>query len=135
MDYISQKNKNIDMDTETSTKQDKLLFFGIAFAALAALIFNINYVNPIIGFGVEHIFLLATLMAGIITLLKFDFNKIAEKYKSINPNLFSGVIWSTLATMKWLKYINKDNLDWIIASLFTLVALINWVCFFKKSDK
>lgn len=120
---------------DTVTKQDKLLFFGITFAALAALIFIINYVNPIIGFGVEHIFLLATLTAGIITLLKFDFDKISEKYKSINPNLISGIIWSALAIMKWLKYFQKDHFDWVIASLFTIVAVINWISFFKKSDK
>lgn len=120
---------------ETTTKQDKLLFFGIAFAALAAFIFNINYVNPIIGFGVEYIFLLAALMAGIITILRFDFGKIAEKYKSTNPNLISGSIWSALAIMKWLKYFNKDNFDWVIASLFTIVSIINWVSYFKKSDK
>lgn len=120
---------------DTVTNQDKLLFFGIAFAALAALIFNINYVAPIAGFGIEYIFLLATLLAGLITLLKFDFNKIAEKYKTINPNLISGIIWSALAIMKWLKYIRKDNFVWIIASLFTIVALMNWVSYFKKSDK
>ncbi len=135
MDYISQKNKNIDMDMETSTKQDKLLFFGIAFATLSALIFIINYVTPIAGFGIEYIFLLATLLAGVITILKFDFGKISETYKSTNPNLISGIIWSALAIMKWLKYFNKDNFDWVIASLFTIVALINWVSFFKKSDK
>lgn len=120
---------------ETVTKQDKLLFFGITFAALAAFIFIINYVNPIAGFGVGYIFLLSALMAGIITLLKFDFNKIAEKYKSTNPNLISGSIWSALAIMKWLKYFQKDNFDWLIASLFTIVAIINWVGFFRKSDK
>lgn len=120
---------------ETVTKQDKLLFFGITFATLAALIFNINYVNPIIGFGVEHILLLATLTAGIITLLRFDFSKISESYKSTNLNLISRTIWSALAIMKWVKYFNKDNSDWFIASLFTLVAIINWVSFFRKSDK
>lgn len=120
---------------DTVTKQDKLLFFGITFATLAALIFNINYVNPIIGFGVEHIFLLATLTAGIITLLRFDFSKISERYKSTNPNLFSGIIWSVLASIKWRTYFQKDNFDWFIASLFTIVAIINWVVFFRKSDK
>ncbi len=120
---------------ETATKQDKLLFFGIAFAALAALIFIINYVNPIAGFGIEYIFLSAILLAGIITILKFDFGRISEKYKSTNPYLISGIIWSALAVMKWLKYIRKDNFDWIIASLFTLVAIINWISYFKKSDK
>jgi hypothetical protein len=93
---------------ETSTKQDKLLFFGITFAALAAFTFIINYVNPIAGFGIEYIFLLAILMAGIITILKFDLGKITEKYKNINPYLISGIIWSVLAIMKWLKYFNKD---------------------------
>lgn len=120
---------------ETTTKQDKLLFFGITFAALAAFIFIINYVNPIAGFGVGYIFLLSALMAGIITLLKFDFNKIAEKYKSTNPNLISGSIWGALAIMKWVKYFNKDNFDWVIASLFTIAAIINWASFFRKSDK
>lgn len=120
---------------DTITKQDKLLFFGIAFATLAALIFIINYVNPIAGFGVGYIFLLATLMAGIITLLKFDFDKISEKYKSTNPNLISGSIWSALAIMKWVKYFNKDNFDWVIASIFTIVAIISLVSFFRKTDK
>ncbi|MER0441134.1 hypothetical protein [Emticicia sp. W12TSBA100-4] len=120
---------------ETTTKQDKLLFFGITFAALAAFIFIINYVNPITGFGLIYIFLLAALMAGIITFLKYDFTKISSKYKSINPNLISGIIWSTLAIMKWVKYFNKDTFDWVIASLFTIVAIINWVGFFRKSDK
>ncbi|GGD63315.1 hypothetical protein GCM10011514_29180 [Emticicia aquatilis] len=120
---------------ETTTKQDKLLFFGISFAALAALIFIINYVNPITGFGVAYIFLLAILLAGIITVLKFDFAKITEKYKSTNPYLISGIFWSALAIMKWLKYIRKDNFDWIIASLFALVAIINWISYFKKSNK
>lgn len=120
---------------DTVTKQDKLLFFGITFAALAAFIFIINYVNPIVGFSLGYIFLLAALMAGIITLLKFDFNKIAEKYKSTNPNLISGSIWSALAIMKWVKYIRKDNFDWIIALLFTIVAIINWISYFRNSEK
>ncbi len=120
---------------DTVTKQDKLLFFGIIFAALAAFIFIINYVNPIVGFGVEHIFLLAALIAGITTLLKFDFDKISEKYKSTNPNFIPSMIWSTLAVMKWVKYFNKDKSDWVIAALFTFIAIINWVVFFKKSDK
>ena len=120
---------------ETVTKQDKLLFFGITFAALAAFIFIINYVNPIAGFGLIYIFPLAALMAGIITFLKYDFAKITSKYKGTNPNLISGSIWSVLAIMKWVKYFNKDNFDWIIASLFTLVAIINWASFFRKSDK
>jgi hypothetical protein len=120
---------------ETATKQDKLLFFGITFAALAAFIFIISYLNPIVGFNIAHIFLLAALMAGVITILKFDFGKISTKYKNINPNLISGIIWSALAIMKWLKYFNKDNFDWIIASIFTIIAIINWIGYFKKSDK
>lgn len=56
---------------ETSTKQDKLLFFGITFATLAALTFIINYVNPITGFGLEFIFTLTALLAGVITMLYF----------------------------------------------------------------
>jgi hypothetical protein len=120
---------------ETATKQDKLLFFGITFATLAALIFIISYVNPIAGFGIAYIFLLAALMAGIITVLKFDFAKISEKYKRSNLNVISGIIWGVLASMKWLKYFQKDNFDWVIASLFTLVAIINWISFFRKSDK
>jgi hypothetical protein len=120
---------------ETATKQDKLLFFGITFAALAASIFIISYLNPIAGFGITYIFLLAALTAGIITVLKFDFGKISEKYKSINPNLISGIIWSVLASMKWLKYFRKDNFDWIIPSIFTIVAIISWISFFRKSDK
>lgn len=120
---------------ETATKQDKLLFFGITFAALAAFIFIISYLNPIAGFGVAYIFLLAALMAGIITILKFDFGKIFTKYKSTSPYLISGIIWSVLAIMKWLKYFRKDNFDGIIASIFTIVAIINWVSFFRKSNK
>lgn len=120
---------------ETSTKQDKLIFFGITFATLAALTFIINYVNPIAGFGVEYFFLLTFLLASLITMLKFNFEKIAEKYKSINTYLISGIIWSALAALKWIKYFNKDNFDWIIASLFTIVAIINWISFFRKSDK
>ena len=98
-------------------------------------IFIINYVNPIAGFGLIYIFLLATLLAGIITILKFDLGKITEKYKNTNPYLISGIIWSVLAIMKWLKYFNKDNFDWIIASIFTIVAIINWLGYFKKSNK
>lgn len=120
---------------DTATKQDKLLFFGITFAALAAFIFIINYVNPIAGFGIAYIFLLAALTAGIITLLRFDFSKVSEKYRNANAYLISGSIWSTLAIMKWVKYFNKDNFDWLIASLFTIVAIINWISFFRKSDK
>jgi hypothetical protein len=120
---------------KTSTKQDKLLFFGITFAALAAFTFIINYVNPNAGFGIEYIFLLAIIMAGIITILKFDFGRISEKYKKTNLYLISGIIWSILAIMKWLKYFQKDNFDWIIASIFTIVAIINWIGYFKKSDK
>lgn len=120
---------------ETATKQDKLLFFGITFAALAAFIFIISYLNPIAGFGITYIFPLAALIAGIITILKFDFVRISTKYKSINPNLISGIILSALASMKWLKYFQKDNFDWIIASLFTIVAIINWISFFRKSNK
>lgn len=120
---------------ETATKQDKLLFFGITFAALAAFIFIINYVNPIAAFGIAYIFLVAASLAGVITILRFDFDKIAEKYKSTNAYLISGIIWSSLAAVKWLKYYNKDNFDWIITSLFTIVAIINWVSYFKKSDK
>jgi hypothetical protein len=120
---------------DTSTKQDKLLFFGITFGALAAFTFIINYVNPIIGFGLEYIFLLAILMAGIITILKFDLGRISEKYKNPSLYLISGIIWSILAIMKWLKYFNKDNFDWIIASIFTVIAIINWIGYFKKSNK
>jgi hypothetical protein len=96
---------------KTSTKQDKLLFFGITFAALAAFTFIINYVNPNAGFGIEYIFLLAIIMAGIITILKFDFGRISEKYKKTNLYLISGIIWSILAIVKWLKYFQKDNFD------------------------
>uniref|UniRef100_UPI003BA72F62 hypothetical protein n=1 Tax=Emticicia sp. TaxID=1930953 RepID=UPI003BA72F62 len=110
-------------------------FFGITFAALAAFGFIINYVSPITGFGLPHIVILTFLIAGIITFLKYEFAKIASKYKGTNPNLISGIIWSALAIMKWVKYFNKDNFDWVIASLFTLVAIINWVSFFRKSDK
>jgi hypothetical protein len=120
---------------DTSTKQDKLLFFGITFGALAAFTFIINYVNPIIGFGIEYVFLLAILMAGIITILKFDLGRISEKYKNPSLYLISGIIWSILAIMKWLKYFNKDNFDWIIASIFTVIAIINWIGYFKKSNK
>jgi len=120
---------------ETVTKQDKLLFFGITFAALAAFIFIINYVNTIAGFGLEYIFTLAALIAGIITVLKFDFDKISEKYKSTNPNFIPGMIWSSLATMKWLKYFNNDKFDWIIALSFTIVAIINWITYFRNSEK
>lgn len=120
---------------ETSTKQDKLLFFGITFAALAAFGFIINYVSPITGFGLPHIVILTFLMAGIVTLLKYDSTKVVAWFKSIHPNLISGSIWTALAIMKWVKYFNKDNFDWIIASLFTIVAIINWVGFFRKSDK
>lgn len=120
---------------DTATKQDKLLFFGITFAALAAFIFIISYLNPIVGLSLAYIFLFAALTAFFITILKFDFGTIAKKYKSINPNLISGIIWSALAIMKWVNYFYRDNSDWVIASLFTIVAIINWVSYFKKSGK
>lgn len=120
---------------ETSTKEDKLIFFGITFATLAASTYIINYLNPITGFGFEHIFILTALLAGIITMLKFGFGKVSEKYRNANAYQISGIIWSVLAMMKWLKYFNKDNFDWIIASLFTIVAIVNWVSYFKKSKK
>jgi len=135
MDCISQKNKNIDVEMETSTKEDKLIFFGITFATLAASTYIINYLNPIAGFGFEHIFTITALLAGIITILKFGFAKTSEIYRNANAYQISGIIWSALAAMKWLKYFNKDNFDWIIASLFTIVAIINWISFLKKSDK
>lgn len=120
---------------ETATKQDKLLFFGITFVSLAAFLFIINYVNPIAGFGLEYIFLLAILIAGVITMLKFDFDKIVAKYKRTNINLVLGIIWSILASMNWLKYFYNDNFDFIIASLYTIVAIISWISFFRKSNK
>ena len=120
---------------ETSTKQDKLIFFGITFATLTALIFIINYINPIAGFGVEYIFLLATLMAIVITILKFNFREISEKYKNTNLNYISGIIWSALAIMKWFKYFNKNDVEWIIAALFTFIAIINWVSYFRSRKK
>ncbi len=119
---------------ETSTKEDRLLFFGITFATLAALTFIINFVNPIEGFGVKYMFLLSILMAGIITLLKFDFRKIVEK-KSSNGYLASAIIWSVWAAIKLIKYAKNDNFDWIMAALFTLVAVINWVSYFRKDNK
>ncbi len=120
---------------ETSTKQDKLLFFGITFATLAALAFIINFVNPIAGIGFEHLIVISGLLAILITALKFGFGTITEKYKSINGYLISGIIWSALATMKWVKYAKNDNLDWIMAALFTFVAVINWVNYFRKDNK
>lgn len=59
----------------TSTKQDKLIFFGITFATLAALTFIINYVNPIVGLDLEYLFTLTALLAGVITMLYFRNSK------------------------------------------------------------
>jgi hypothetical protein len=60
---------------ETSTKQDKLIFFGITFATLAALTFIVNYVNPIAGFGLEFVFTLTASLSGVITMLYFRNSK------------------------------------------------------------
>ena len=120
---------------ETSTRQDKLLFFGITFISLAALTFSINHIKPILGISLAYLMLIPLLFSSVITGVKFGFRQLIEKYNSTNTYLISSIIWSVLASMKWLKYFNKNNFNWIMASLFTLVAVINWVSFFRENNK
>lgn len=120
---------------ETNTKEDKLIFFGITFITLAALTFIINYVSPISKFSVFYIYSIALLLSVLITAAKFGFKKVAMPYKNANLYLVSGIIWGILATSKWIKYYNKDNFDWIMAVLFTLVTIINWVNYFQTRKK
>jgi hypothetical protein len=120
---------------ETTTKQDKLLFFGITSATLITLTYIIHYVTPIQGVKIEYLFLAPLFISGIITSLRFGFEETQLKEKGATLYFISAITWSTLSAIKWLKYFNKDNFDWIAASIFTLVAIINWVSFFKKMKK
>ena len=120
---------------ETSTRQDKLLFFGITFITLAALMFITNYVFPFLGSRLDLLFIVPFVLSLIIIVARFGYKKGLENYKSKNTYLISGIAWSIIAGMDYLKYFNENNFNWITASLSTFVAIVSWVNYFKRSKK
>lgn len=120
---------------ETTTKIDKLLFFGITFITISAFMFIINYVNPNIGINFPVLVLSPLLISLFITVMKFGIYQTIKPQKSSKLYFFTAIIWTILASIKWIKYFDKDNFNWIITSIFTLIALINWINYFRNSKK
>lgn len=67
------------METETTTNEDKLIFFGVTFASLAALTSIISHVNPSKEIHLGWIFLFPLLISLLFTLIKFDLKKVSRE--------------------------------------------------------
>jgi hypothetical protein len=67
---------------ETTTKQDKLIFFFIAFAWLYALAFIFYYLNPVLMAHTELFILTPLLLSVFFTFIRFDWRKISKILKN-----------------------------------------------------
>ncbi|AFK03509.1 hypothetical protein Emtol_2372 [Emticicia oligotrophica DSM 17448] len=114
---------------ETTTKEDKIIFFVITLAATTSFIFIINYVNPVIGFSGIDIFCVSLIISSIITIGNFGVDK-ENIERNSTALLCSGGIWLLLAGIKWFDYTSQKN-DSFMASIFTFTAIITWWIYFK----
>lgn len=67
---------------ETTTHEDRLIFFGITFITLSSLTFNINYVLPISGVRWELLYLVPLILSCFITFAKLGIGNISKKQRN-----------------------------------------------------